>query len=291
MAPERVRGVGDDPRSDIYAIGCIAFELVIGTAPFTGSSDEVIRGHLKDKPDAPSMWRPSLAIPRELDAVILKCLEKDPAARFQTAAELYAALSKVKGYPASKPEPRRRFVPRPRKPSDLMLAQEPANARGALRQLAEVLLDAGASDLRLVTGVASLRDQEVALTGLEAAQDALEHELAALRETTDDRETQLRFALGELQYRAATAQTPELESQIRELEGRLANALSGGERMRELEENLAGIIASRGAALEKAISAYDRLERVVEEVLPGYAVQPAVAPLAARLALIKRPPR
>jgi hypothetical protein len=291
MAPERVRGVGDDPRSDIYAIGCIAFELVIGTAPFTGSSDEVIRGHLKDKPDAPSMWRPSLAIPRELDAVILKCLEKDPAARFQTAAELYAALSKVKGYPASKPEPRRRFVPRPRKPSDLMLAQEPANARGALRQLAEVLLDAGASDLRLVTGVASLRDQEVALTGLEAAQDALEHELAALRETTDDRETQLRFALGELQYRAATAQTPELESQIRELEGRLANALSGGERMRELEENLAGIIASRGAALEKAISAYDRLERVVEEVLPGYAVQPAVAPLAARLALIKRQPR
>jgi hypothetical protein len=291
MAPERVRGVGDDPRSDIYAIGCIAFELVIGTAPFTGSSDEVIRGHLKDKPDAPSMWRPSLAIPRELDAVILKCLEKDPAARFQTAAELYAALSKVKGYPASKPEPRRRFVPRPRKPSDLMLAQEPANARGALRQLAEVLLDAGASDLRLVTGVASLRDQEVALTGLEAAQDALEHELAALRETTDDRETQLRFALGELQYRAVTAQTPELESQIRELEGRLANALSGGERMRELEENLAGIIASRGAALEKAISAYDGLERVVEEVLPGYAVQPAVAPLAARLALIKRQPR
>src|SRR5512146_1445426 len=36
MAPERVRGVGDDPRSDLYAIGCIAFELIIGSAPFTG---------------------------------------------------------------------------------------------------------------------------------------------------------------------------------------------------------------------------------------------------------------
>lgn len=291
MAPERVRGIGDDPRSDIYAIGCIAFELVIGTAPFTGSSDEVIRAHLKDMPEAPSMWRPSLGIPRELDAIILKCLAKEPEARFQTAAELYAALTKVKGYPAAKPEPRRRFVPRPRKPTDLTLQQEPANARGALRQLAEVLLDAGASDLRLVTGVASLRDYEQALTGLEAAQDALEHELAALRETTDDRETQLRFALGELQYRAAAARTPEVESQIREIESRLANAMSGGERMRQLEENLAGIIASRGAALEKAISAYDRLERVVEEVLPAYASDPAIAPLAGRLALIKRQPR
>jgi chromosome segregation ATPase len=172
-----------------------------------------------------------------------------------------------------------------------MLQQEPANARGALRQLAEVLLDAGANDLRLVTDVASLRDQEVALTGLEAAQDALEHELSALRETTEDRETQLRFALGELQYRAATARTPELEAQMHELESRLSHALSGGERMRQLEENLAGIIASRGAALEQAIAAYDRLERVVEEVLPGYASNAAVAPLAARLAMVKRQPR
>ena len=252
MAPERVRGVGDDPRSDIYAIGCIAFELVVGKAPFTGSSDEVIRAHLQDAPEAPSMWRPSLNIPRELDVIILKCLQKDPAARFQTAAELYAALSKVKGYPAVKPEPRRRFVPRPRRPSDHMLQQEPANARGALRQLAEVLLDAGASDVRLVTGVAALRDQEVALTSLEAAQEALEHEIAALRETTDDRET---------------------------------------ERRHQVEERLAGIIASRGAAIEKAIAAYDGLERVVEEVLPGYVTQPAVAPLAARLALVKRQPR
>jgi chromosome segregation ATPase len=153
------------------------------------------------------------------------------------------------------------------------------------------LVDAGAGDLRLVTGVASLRDYEQVLTGLEAAQDALEHELAALRETTGDRETQLRFALGELQFRAAAGRTAEVESEIRELESRLANAMSGGDRVRQLEENLAGIIASRGAALEKAISAYDRLERVVEEVLPAYASDPSVAPHAGRLALIKRQPR
>ena len=297
MAPERVRGVGDDPRSDLYAIGCIAFELVIGAAPFVGSSDEVIRAHLKDAPEAPSMWRPSLGIPRELDAIVLKCLAKNPAERFQSAADLYAALGKVPGFPTQKTESRRRFVPRPRKPTDLALEQEPAlgplwvNARGALRQLAEALLDAGATDMRLVTGIATLRDYEQSLTGLEAAQDALEHEIAALRETTDERETQLRFALGELQYRAVHGRSAELDAQIHEVETRLANALSGGGRLRELDENLAGIVAARGVALEHAIAAYDALERVVDEVLPRFGNDASIAPIAARLAMIKRHPR
>jgi serine/threonine protein kinase len=70
MAPERVRGVGKDPRSDIYSIGCIAFELVVGVPPFLGTSDEIIRAHLNDPPDSPGKCRPSLNIPPELDAVI-----------------------------------------------------------------------------------------------------------------------------------------------------------------------------------------------------------------------------
>lgn len=291
MAPERVRGVGDDPRSDIYSIGCIAFELVVGGPPFVGSSDEVIRAHLKDTPEAPSHWRPSAGIPRELDAIVLKCLAKDPAERFQSAADVFAALGKVPGFPTQKTESRRRFVPRPRKPTDLALQQEPANPRGALRELAEALLHAGATDTRLVIGVATLRDHEQTVSGLEAAQDALEHELAALRETTDERETELRFALGELQYRAAQRRTAELDAQIRELESRLANALGGGERVRQLHENLAGIVSARGAALEKAIAAYDALERVVEEVLPQFGNDPSIAPYAARLAMVKRQPR
>jgi len=294
MAPERVRGVGDDPRSDLYAIGCIAFELVVGSAPFTGTTDDVIRAHLKEQPDAPSAWRPSLRIPPELDAIILRCLAKNPDERFQNAAELYAALNKVPGYPkapgAARGEHRRRFVPMPRRPMDLkgLSPTDPSNVRGALRDLAEALLDAGATDTRLVTGLAALRDLEQGLAALEAAQDALEHEVAALRETTGDRETGLRFALGELQYRAQAAPTSELGGQIREVEGRLSAAIAGARRVRELEENLAGIIQSRGAALDRVIAAYDALERDVAGVLPGYASLPNVAPLAQKLAIVKR---
>jgi hypothetical protein len=291
MAPERVRGVGDDPRSDIYALGCIAFELVIGSVPFTGNSDEVIRGHLKQVPEPPSTWRPSLGIPAELDAIILRCLAKKPDERFQSAADLFAAITKVRGYPATKGDQRRRFVPVPRRPADLAgerAPTDPANVRGALRMLAEAMLDAGATDMRLLTGTAALRDHEQSLTALEAAQDALEHELAALKETTGDRETGLRFALGELQYRAQSAPSPELVAQIAEVEGRLANALAAGTRVRGLEENYVGIVQSRGMALEKAIAAYDALERVVEELMPAYATDPTVAPLAAKLATVKR---
>src|SRR5262245_44628047 len=74
MSPERVRGVGDDPRSDIYAIGVMAFELLVGAPPFEGTSDEVIRAHLRKEPDAPSSWRSGAGIPAELDAVVLKCM-------------------------------------------------------------------------------------------------------------------------------------------------------------------------------------------------------------------------
>src|SRR5262245_49194789 len=74
MSPERVRGIGDDPRSDIYAMGVIGFELVTGLPPFEGTSDEVIRAHLRKEPDAPSSWRSGAGIPAELDAVVLKCM-------------------------------------------------------------------------------------------------------------------------------------------------------------------------------------------------------------------------
>ncbi|HUS28950.1 MAG TPA: serine/threonine-protein kinase [Kofleriaceae bacterium] len=243
MAPERVRGVGDDPRSDIYAIGCIAFELVIGSAPFTGNSDDVIRAHLKQTPEAPSTWRPSLGIPTELDAIILRCLAKKPEDRFQTAADLYAAITKVPGFPTAKAEPRRRFVPVPRRPTDHGAESSgPTDARGALRMVADAMLAAGATDPRLRAGTIALRDCEQSLTGLEAAQNALEHELAALGKTGD----------------------------------------------RGLEENLAGIVQSRGAALDKAMAAYDVLEQVVEELLPAYATDETVAPLAAKLAVVKR---
>ena len=202
MSPERVTGTGDDPRIDLYAIGCIAFELVTGQPPFVGTSNEVLHSHMTQPPPIPSMRRAHL--PSELDQVILRCLEKKPEHRFASAADLFAALRKVPGYPPPKSDGRRRFVPVERSPKSLDATADPSDGygrvRGALRQVAEALLDRGLDDTALVSGVAYLRDHEKSLARLEAAQDALEHEAAAVRETAGDREVSLRFAIGELRF-------------------------------------------------------------------------------------------
>jgi len=299
MSPERARGVGDDPRSDIYAIGVLAFELLVGAPPFEGTSDEVIRAHLKRQPDPPSMW---LQLPSELDAIVVKCLAKNPDDRFQSAADLFAAFGKVPGYPTERVEARRRYVPVRRRPTTLEPSeQDYTNLRGALRQVAEALVDRFAAtargdretDTQLVSGVARLRDNEQKLAGLEAAQDALEHEATAVRQTMREREQSLRFALAELQFAAQQADPPAgVEDKIRDLEERLENAIDGGDRLYELERDIVKTADARAASLETLIRAYDALERLVVEILPGYAGDPVIDPLAQRLAMVRhrRPP-
>src|SRR5262249_27374723 len=108
MSPEQFSGDGADPRIDIYAIGCIAFELLVGETPFVGRTMELMHAHLTKAPDRPSVRRPNAAIPPALAEVALKCLEKDPLRRFQTGRELLAALEKVPGYKPRKPSSGRR---------------------------------------------------------------------------------------------------------------------------------------------------------------------------------------
>ena len=290
MSPERATGVGTDPRSDLYAIGCIGFELLVGTTPFNGTPQDVIHAHLTQKVEPPSSWRPSLGIPPELDAVILKCLEKSPADRYQNAAELYAALRRVPGFPAPKQETRRRYVPTEREPDTLpepVRAQsEPAgNLRGALCEIAEAIFDTGVDDPRLVGGVAQLRDLERALARLEAAQDSLEHEAAAARETAGDREISLRFALAELRF-AADASDPQTGTQIADLQHRLSAAMAEGNRLRALDEGIASIAALRSDAKAKVKACYDVLEATVEAVLVAHEPRADLGQLRERFASV-----
>ena len=287
MAPERANGVGDDPRSDLYAIGCIAYELVVGAPPFRGTAAEVLFAHATRKPDPPSVYRRD-DVSRELEAMILRCLEKDPLKRYQSAAELFAVLRQVPGYPVPKPSSRRRFA----RASDEALDQQPttpyANVRGTLRTLAEALLDRGATDPRLVGGVAILRDHEQIVARLEAVQDALEHETDALRETILDREASLRFALGELALVAAGPGTPSSVSDlVGELEERLAAVAEEAKRLQEFEQKIESIAQTRSERLTKLQGAYDSLGQVVNELLPAHLDDETIHTLAANLALAR----
>jgi len=96
MAPEMVYGdAGVDNRADIYNVGGVAYWMVTGHPPFTSeSSVEVIVDHVKTTPRRPSAIS-EVPIPRELDDIIMRCLEKKPKDRFQTALELQFALEEV----------------------------------------------------------------------------------------------------------------------------------------------------------------------------------------------------
>jgi serine/threonine-protein kinase len=98
MSPEQCRGMPPDPRTDIYALGCVAFELLLGEPPFRGALAPLFAMHLTKAPRVPSQVDPDAEIPPPLDAIVLRCLEKQMANRFQTGGDLVAALQAVPGY-------------------------------------------------------------------------------------------------------------------------------------------------------------------------------------------------
>jgi serine/threonine-protein kinase len=95
MAPEQVLGSAVDGRSDIYAVGCLAYWLVTGHLVFSGrNAMETMVQHAHDAPVPPSA-RTEMEIPPALDAIILSCLAKDPSARPSSADALSEALASV----------------------------------------------------------------------------------------------------------------------------------------------------------------------------------------------------
>jgi len=95
MPPEVALGKEIDGRTDLYALGCVAYWLATGRPVFVGESlYDVIAQHMHASPDPPSSHSPH-PLPPELDALILACLEKDPERRPGTARELARRLQAI----------------------------------------------------------------------------------------------------------------------------------------------------------------------------------------------------
>ncbi|WP_433857158.1 protein kinase domain-containing protein [Streptomyces kronopolitis] len=92
LAPEQIKGGDTDHRTDLYAVGCLLYELLTGRPPYTGDSPfSVMHQHLTADPVPPSRLRPDL--PPALDAVIVQALHKDRKNRFADAAAMRTALT------------------------------------------------------------------------------------------------------------------------------------------------------------------------------------------------------
>jgi serine/threonine-protein kinase len=90
MSPEQCEGKPVDARSDIYSLGVVMYEMLTGTVPFSGSSISVATQHVTRAPRPVTDFSPHT--PPKTAALVMRCLEKSPAARPQTAAELAIAL-------------------------------------------------------------------------------------------------------------------------------------------------------------------------------------------------------
>lgn len=96
MSPEQCQGLKTDFRSDVYSLGCVMYEAIVGHPPIEGNSFvSTIYKQVSEAVPSFSTRRPDLAIPTEIEAIVSKAIEKDPAKRYQSISEITNALRQI----------------------------------------------------------------------------------------------------------------------------------------------------------------------------------------------------
>jgi len=172
LSPEQAQGQPVTPQSDLYSIGIILYELLTGRVPFEGDSAVTIAlKQVSEPPVPPRQLNPQ--VPPELDAVVLRALEKDPARRFADADEFIAALELARGGSGTLP------------PVVAAPPPEPEGRRWWPWALAALLLALGALATVLLLGrdPERVRVPDVVGAQVSSAQERLEREGFAVQVT------------------------------------------------------------------------------------------------------------
>ncbi|HEV7626659.1 MAG TPA: serine/threonine-protein kinase, partial [Streptomyces sp.] len=149
LAPERATGRDAEPASDVYALGCVLYEMLCGRPPFTGDPAAVVYQHVDQAPRPPAELR--LDVPTALADFVLRLLAKDPAAR-PTAAQAVRFLTDDTASTGASPAPRAGTEEAPTSRSTRSLAATPKKGRSRPSVILASLATASAFILAGVLG-------------------------------------------------------------------------------------------------------------------------------------------
>ncbi len=255
MAPEQITGGPIDQRVDIYAMGVLTYELLVGKPPFSGHMLQVLMAHKKQAPPKPSAERKG--VPPELDELVIRCMAKDPSGRYSRASELVAVYQSVmqQASMAANKKTQPPIVPQRQGVSSVRM-DSALDERGVLElklhesvlEVAEHLRDRNLGSAHITQVLAAILEQEERIMDLRNQKHLLQTQLDSIEVSGRERAARLRHAIisltletkGNLDGAAAPAKLAEdVRYQIVELERRLSEVISDQERSeKELEKQL-----------------------------------------------------
>ncbi len=300
MSPEQVHGNGTDPRIDIYAVGCVAYELLAGVPPFDGDWIDIMQAHVATEPPRICDRRPDVTL--ELQEVILKCLEKDPGKRFQTGKEIRAALDRVPDTQDDASPPQQQA--RPAGPSNristgastvqLTSKDVESTFQATLRRVAEALIDRGCRDFRLTVATAEITSVDSELERIRGEVAELQRRIDAVEQRGREFESSLRFAMGELRFTTQQAQrndepvSEEVEHELAKLDQRLRQVNDETEaNIEQLTNRATQLLADNTVREAERRQRYAALDQLLEDLAAGFMNDGNVKQLVANLTRLR----
>jgi hypothetical protein len=280
LAPERLQGGPDDPRSDLYSIGCILFELIAGAAPYTGSYAFVLVAHMTNP--IPRLGSIVPNVPTQLEAIVAGLLAKSPGERFQSGGHVQAALEQVPGFP-------RKFswTGAALAPTDRTVMAGPALPTPTVRDVREQLCDAMVqlaeeavaqtpADRHLAAVLEHARMVRLERGRVTAARIDLDAQHTQTVQAAREREGSLRFAIADLRFDRARAVDPmaagDVDFQIDALSIRVQEVGTSVQRtLLALEEQRSRLVAFEHQIEPRWLDAHRQLRAALGHRIGGLA--------------------